>query len=289
MSGFTPGWLAAREPADHAARSLRAPLELAKKFAKMVGERAQGPVRLVDLAGGTGNNVRFLAPLIRGEQHWAVWDSDSSLLARSHEFCWIWAQKRGWDAVPAGDRLVVAGPDFSLSISFVARDLREHLDLSGFDGVSCAALLDFVSASWCEGLIEAVERAGSPPLLCSLIADGGWSWTPVLSEDRAVGELFGRDMGRDKGFGPSLGYGAAAVAAEMLRAHGLSVEQAASPWHIGGGATELQTYLLDFHAAAIENVEGPGVERWRNWLTARRNLLRQQKLCVSHREVLASR
>ena len=72
MSGFTPGWLAAREPADHAARSLRAPLELAKKFAKMVGERAQGPVRLVDLAGGTGNNVRFLAPLIRGEQHWAV-------------------------------------------------------------------------------------------------------------------------------------------------------------------------------------------------------------------------
>lgn len=289
MSGFTAGWLEVREPADHAARSMQAPLVLAQRFAERARERAQGPVRLVDLAGGTGSSIRFLAPVIRGEQHWAVWDNDGSLLARLHDSCRFWAQKQGWDTGLRGDTLVVGGPDLSLSISGVARDLREHLDLSGFDGVSCAALLDLVSPFWVEGLIEALERAGHPPLLCSLVADGAWSWTPILPDDRAICRLFARDMGTDKGFGPSMGYEAAPVAMEMLRACGYSVDQVASPWHIGSDALELQICLLDFQAAVVDGAGGAGTERWRDWLTARRGLLGRQKLRVSHREILASR
>ena len=289
MNGFTASWLDVREPADHAARSMPAPLAIAQTFAKMVRERSQVPARLVDLAGGTGNNVRFLAPVIRGEQNWTVWDNDTSLLDQSHNSYRSWADKRGWDIGAAGDALVVAGPDFSLSISGVARDLRKRLDLGGFDGVSCAALLDLVSAPWCEDLIEALERAGYPPLLCGLAADGGWSWTPTLPDDGAIRELFGRDMRKDKGFGPSLGYEAVPAMVEMLRARGLSVDHVASPWHIGSDAVELQAYLLDFHAAVIEGGAWGAAERWQGWLTARRALLGQQKLRVSHREILASR
>lgn len=289
MSDFTPDWLEVREPADHAARSRSAPLALARAFAKMVRERTQGPVRLVDLAGGTGNNVRFLAPVIRGKQRWTVWDTDISLLARAQDSYRLWAGRRGWNTHHLGDRLVVDAPEFSLSISGVAHDLREHLDLSGFDGVTCAALLDLVSAPWCESLVEALGLAGHPPLLCSLVADGGWSWTPALPDDGPVGEIFGQDMKKDKGFGPSLGYEAALVAAEALRSRGWSVGQAASPWHIESAATDLQTHLLDFHAAAIEAGGGAAAERWQDWLTSRRAMLGQQKLRVGHREILASR
>src|SRR5262245_16328297 len=57
MTEFSADWLALREPADKAARSL--------PLSKRVAERLAGqdPVRVLDLGTGTGANLRFLAEL----------------------------------------------------------------------------------------------------------------------------------------------------------------------------------------------------------------------------------
>ena len=59
MGTFDPDWLALREPADVAARSAR--------LTRLVGEALQGRavLRALDLATGTGANVRYLT---RGER-----------------------------------------------------------------------------------------------------------------------------------------------------------------------------------------------------------------------------
>ena len=81
MSGFSPEWLALREPADHG--SVNAALRAACARA-MAG---RDPVRVVDLGSGAGSNLRGLAPALGARQHWTLVDYDQRLLdvARSRE------------------------------------------------------------------------------------------------------------------------------------------------------------------------------------------------------------
>ena len=55
MSDFSAGWLALREPADRAARSSR----LARAIADVLADIAE--LRVLDLAAGTGANMRYLS------------------------------------------------------------------------------------------------------------------------------------------------------------------------------------------------------------------------------------
>ena len=70
MSRVTPEWLALREPADAAARSV----ELVERLrARLVGS----PELVIhDLGAGTGSMGRWLAPLLPGPQHWVLHDRD---------------------------------------------------------------------------------------------------------------------------------------------------------------------------------------------------------------------
>ena len=63
MSGFTAEWLALREPVDAAARNAEV------TAAVQTWRQRHGPLTVLDLACGAGTNVRFLAPLLGGEQH----------------------------------------------------------------------------------------------------------------------------------------------------------------------------------------------------------------------------
>ena len=74
MSGFSPEWLALREPADHTARNV--PLAQAAA-ALLVGRE---PARILDLGCGTGSNFRGFAPLVGAPQHWTLVDHDARLL-----------------------------------------------------------------------------------------------------------------------------------------------------------------------------------------------------------------
>jgi hypothetical protein len=76
MSGFSAEWLALREPYDRLARNADVQ---AAVVAALAGRASLG---IVDLACGTGANVRALGPRLAARQNWRLVDNDLSLLAR---------------------------------------------------------------------------------------------------------------------------------------------------------------------------------------------------------------
>jgi len=75
LSGFDPGWLALREPADARARDRGLAARLAAAFA------GRESIRVTDLGCGTGANLRATAPLLPPRQPWTPVDHDPALLA----------------------------------------------------------------------------------------------------------------------------------------------------------------------------------------------------------------
>src|SRR3979490_1767787 len=74
VAGFSAEWLALREPADHAARSI----ELTRAVIELLPEGA----RILDLAAGTGSNLRYLASAGSESRDFLLVDHDPLLLAR---------------------------------------------------------------------------------------------------------------------------------------------------------------------------------------------------------------
>ena len=74
MTRVSRSWLALREPADAAARAT----ELVEHLRPHLP--ATGRQVIHDLGCGTGAMGRWLAPLLRGPQHWVVHDRDAELL-----------------------------------------------------------------------------------------------------------------------------------------------------------------------------------------------------------------
>ena len=63
---FSPEWLALREPVDHRSRAAGLIPLLNSWWESHEGSH------IVDLGSGTGSNLRYLAPLLRGEQLFVV-------------------------------------------------------------------------------------------------------------------------------------------------------------------------------------------------------------------------
>jgi hypothetical protein len=167
VSSFSAEWLALREPFDIAARDD----ELAHSFLAEVNLRAQrsqvaqgtqglqgaqaGPV--VDLGAGTGSNISRLRSLAAklGHQLCRHVDNDGDLLALARQRF-------------SGDS----------SVSIEQRDICLALDaaLQGASAVTCAALLDLVSAAWINQLADLLA-SGKLPLLALLSYDGRMQWS----------------------------------------------------------------------------------------------------------------
>src|SRR2546423_15020792 len=77
MTAFSAEWLALREPADHASRSLL----LTRTIGSVLPPT--GELLVLDLAAGTGSNLRYLSPHLRRPQRWLLVDRDEALLARA--------------------------------------------------------------------------------------------------------------------------------------------------------------------------------------------------------------
>src|SRR5215510_12944273 len=77
MSDSLSSWLALREGADHAARSVA----LTRAVADIL--RGREPVRILDLGTGTGSNVRYLRSRLPSPQEWLIVDRDPDVLAAS--------------------------------------------------------------------------------------------------------------------------------------------------------------------------------------------------------------
>src|SRR4051812_44909564 len=123
MSGFSAEWLALRESVDHQSRSTA--------LTRLVADALAGdePPGILDLACGTGSNVRYLSPAIP-HGRWLLVDHDADLLARIQPAPHI--EARCLDLSALNDPSIFAG-----------RAL-----------VTASALLDLVSDSWLRALAE---------------------------------------------------------------------------------------------------------------------------------------
>ncbi|HHO49467.1 MAG TPA: class I SAM-dependent methyltransferase [Deltaproteobacteria bacterium] len=252
---FSPDWLALREPFDHRARS--EPLGAA--FAQhLVAHAPEGPLSLVELAGGLGSGIRWLQPRIPYPQAWTLVDHDPVLL----------------DAVDPA----LATP--------LRHDLRalERLELQ-VHGVCCQALLDLVDHALLVALADWVS-ARRLPLLAALTVDGRVRWAPQDPEDEAVMSAFRLHQLGDRGFGASPGPWAAPILADLLRIRGHHVRLERADWRIAATDTEMIAQMIDGTAAAAAELHPrPGrVEAWRQ---RRYGALGRVALSVGHLDLLA--
>lgn len=246
MSGFSPEWLALREPADAEARSAGA--------CGAIRRQDGAPLDVVDLGAGTGANLRYLAPRLGGRQRWRLVDDDPAVLAAAVPALRIWAEAGGLAFAETAGGLQLDGASFACEVELA------EADIAALDGclpppgglVTASALLDLVSAEWLRALaVRAAEARVS--VLFALTYDGRLHCEPAEPADARVRALVNRHQRGDKGFGPALGphAPAAAIAAFAARRYALRVES--TDWRLGPESAALQRELLaGWHAAAVE-------------------------------------
>src|SRR5882672_1819965 len=104
MTGFSAEWLALREPADHAARSM----ELARALLETLpGDR---PLRVLDLGAGSGSNLRYLLQAASDSPRpldFLLIDHDPALLALVPKATGI--ETRCMDLATLDDRTIFEG------------------------------------------------------------------------------------------------------------------------------------------------------------------------------------
>ena len=286
-AGFSAGWLQQREPFDAAARSAAAArLRIRQRLARSC-PTAGAPLRLIDLACGTGANLRWLAPQLSGRQQWLVVDHDAALLR-----CWPEnLETAGRSSYPP---LQHTGPGFEVEVARRQLDLAESLESLPWHAahiVTASALLDLVSAAWLKRLVAAVTAA-RVALLMALSVDGRHRWAPGDVGDAAVAALFSAHQQRDKGFdGPALGVSASGELASALRLVGYQVHTARSDWQLDGRqdarALSLQRALIDGMAEAATEQQPAAAATVEAWRQRRQALAARSSLRVGHLDLLA--
>jgi hypothetical protein len=259
MSGFEQSWLELREPVDHAARSGA----LAARFAAAVGRAP----RLIDLACGSGSNLRYLSPRLGPDQRWLCLDHDRALLALALDEITAWGAERGLSSArPMPSLLKLSGVQARARIALIERDLSEidrAFGLEAADGVSASAFLDLVSPAWAEGLVGRVAAAQLPALF-ALTYDGRLEWQPEDEGDPTMAERFNRHQRSDKGFGAALGPEAAPFLAARFEVVGCRVELAESDWRIDAAREPalLRAFLDGLISAAREVEDDAALSLW---------------------------
>jgi len=283
MTGFDSDWLRLREAADARARAG----VLEHLLVRALPRRA--PLRVADLGCGNGNNLRHLAPLLGGRQHWRLLDSDPALLAAVPDALAAWAAARGWEFRDDGAGPHLSGPEASVAVTRERADLAAApLPARGLELVTGSALLDLVSQDWLARLAERCAAEGAAALFV-LSYDGRIAWTPPDAFDDELRALVNRHQRRDKGFGPALGPGAHAAAMAAFRAAGFQVDDAASDWRLTPEDARLQQYLHAGWAAAACETAPERQDAIQAWLARRMDLLAAgtAHVSVGHMDLLA--
>jgi hypothetical protein len=278
MSGFSPDWLALREPVDHRSRNQALLSRLAARF----GERED--ILVVDLGAGAGSNFRAVTPLLPTRQHWILIDHDPALLAAARKTIVQWADSSR--AVASGLEASRGGK--SLSIEFRRADLAAEpaaWDDVSPDLVTAAALFDLASESWIERFVAALVRARLP-LYTALNHDSVAEWAPPHLDDRRMKDAFERHFGRDKGFGPSAGSRASKLIADKLASAGYEIERGRSDWRLEPADRKLIAMLAEGWAGAAGETGGVPAAAIADWLAARK--AEGVSCLVRHEDFLAS-
>jgi hypothetical protein len=275
MGTFSAEWLRLREPVDHAARS-------AALTGEVLRARLRGPIGILDLACGTGSNLRYL----RGQVlNFNIHDQNRRNTRPDpyRELDWLLV-----DHDPALLSLVSPAPN----VRTVERDLRE-LDDDLFAGralVTASALLDLVSETWLRQLVARC-RAHEAAALFALTYDGRLAFEPAEPDDALIRDLVNRHQRTDKGFGPALGPAAVAAAADLFRSNGHEVRIASSDWVLRrtSAPDALQEQLIDGWAEAASEMAADRAGIIEAWRRQRRSHVTsgQAVLTVGHQDLAA--
>jgi hypothetical protein len=265
MSGFTADWLSLRESADRAARSL-AVTRIA------VDALPAGIVKALDLATGTGANVRYLAPHLPPDQDWLVVDSDERLM-NDLPIHMDWSKLRGARIECRRVNLL---------------ELDTSNIVAGRTLVTASALLDLVSEPWLSSLAEQCRREGAIVLL-ALTYNGRITWSPLEAEDDVIRRLVNRHQRTDKGFGPALGPEARVRAEQYFTRVGYAVTRAPSDWELDTDARDMQRELIDGWADAAVAIEPGRVESIAAWQRKRHSHVAagRSRVVVGHDDLAA--
>jgi hypothetical protein len=257
MSGFSPEWLALREPVDcrsrntAVARSLSAYLE------------AETSIAVVDLGSGTGANLRATAPLLPLRQHWTLFDYDVSLLAAAKRELAAWAD----NCTLSTDGAVLKKSGRHITVEFRTVDLAHELDsVFGFkpDLVTASAFFDLTSAEFIQRLAMAAARYHAI-FYTVLTYNGAQRWMPRLVDDDGMIAAFNRHQTIDKGFGPAAGPEAPGHLADEFWRAGYRVEEGESPWELTSADRSLAEQLAVGMADAVSEtntVDARAIEEW---------------------------
>jgi hypothetical protein len=221
---FAPEWLALREDADAAARSV----ELLEPLRAGLPE---GELVIRDLGCGTGSMGRWLVGLLPMPQHWILTDRDPVLLARAAA------------SLPSPAAAVID-----------ERDLTQitAADLSGTSLVTGSALLDLLTAQEVVSLAAACVNASCPALL-ALSVSGRVSLDPVDPLDEALAAAFNAHQRRTVGSRRLLGPDAAEATTRAFEGLGAVVHRRPSPWRLGPETVALTAqWLQGWVSAACE-------------------------------------
>lgn len=261
MGGFSPEWLALREPADHAARNPQVLAAVGAHFA------AKTSLTVVDLGCGAGSNLRGSYTALPMRQHWTLVDLDPGLLAATRATLANWAD----EAREQGEELVLSKGEHMITVDTRQADLDKDLEwVLGWqpDLVTAAALFDLASKRWIERFVAALTSLRLP-LYTVLTYDGRETWQPPHPADASMLAAFKHHQRSDKGFGPAAGPDATDVMAEAFRKSGFAVSTGDSAWRIGEKQGELaQTLAKGIADAVLETGQvDPAIVA--DWLTAK--------------------
>jgi hypothetical protein len=207
----TPDWLALREPADAAARSLALLDALVPRLASIrSGAPADRPLVVHDLGSGLGSMRRWLAPRLPAPQRWVEHDRDL-----------------GHGAACGCD---LAG----LTV--------DHLTPA--DLVTGSALLDVVTAEVVDRVVAAAAGLRTP-LLLTLSVDGRVRIDPAEPLDGRVAAAFNDHQRRRTSAGRLLGADAVPYATARLTASGAVVRSEPSPWRLRWSSGRLAATWFD--------------------------------------------
>ena len=275
MSGFSPDWLALREPADHAARN---PQVLAAVGSAFAGRQS---LAIIDLGSGTGSNLRGSYSVLPARQHWTLVDADSRLLSVARRKLAEWAD----EAQEQGEELVLRKDDKTLTVDFRKADLTKDLEwVLGWqpDLVTAAALFDLASARWLERFVASLVSMRLP-LYTVLTYDGRENWEPAHSDDPRMLAAFHHHQHGDKGFGPAAGPEATEALAQAFRKSGTAVTVGESPWQLGAAQSDLIRELAAGIAAAVTETGHVSPETIVSWLEAKRGA----SVTIGHQDLWA--
>jgi hypothetical protein len=256
--GFSADWLDLRESADSAARARPLTQTIADALPR------DRPLRVIDLASGTGSNVRYLRQYLRTPQDWCLADQSAVLLEAAR--------------ARLGDVTI-------RQIDLAHSAWRGEL-LRGRDLVTGSALLDLVSRGWLLETLQACRDAGAT-VLFALNYDGRMSCDPEDADDGLVRDLVNQHQRTDKGFGPALGPSATSETVAVLTSLGYRVLREDSDWRLNREHTQLQRLLIDGWASAATELAPDLEPRLREWRSRRLMCLEdgRSQIVVGHQDV----